>query len=634
MMGGMGMGGGGGRWGGMMGVSQEENLGSAFNGKVAQRLAAYLRPFLGWIVLATAAIVGYSLTVIAQPWLISVAIDEYIDPVRAGALTPDERFGGLAVLVGIFLGVALLGWLLQFAQTVILANVGQEVIYRMREGLFGNLQRMSLGFVDRNQVGRLISRVQSDVNQLQELVTGGVLGSVGDMLILVGIVVVMLAMNWQLALATFVVLPIGIVLLNLWQRIAVRNFRTVRRAISDVNSGLQENISGVRVVQALSRENENSRRFDSVNQENLQANLRATRTSALVIPAIEIITAVATALVVVYGGALVFGQSLTAGELVAFALYIQRFFDPVRDLSLRYTQLQAGMVAGERIFELLDVQPDIVDKPDARQLQHVQGRVEFRDVWFGYLPGTPILKGLDLVAEPGETIALVGPTGAGKSTIVNLIPRFYDVQEGAVLVDGVDIRDVTQESLRRHIGIVLQDAYLFSGSLRANLQFGKPDATDEELWAALEAVGLGEVVRGLPRGLDTVLGERGVNFSQGQRQLISFARAMLADPRILILDEATANIDTHTERLIKGAMAQLEQGRTAFVIAHRLATIRDASRIAVIDGGQIVELGTHEELMALRGRYHALYTMANAVAGSTNGHHPAERTTETSAVPA
>lgn len=613
---------GGMHWMNRMGGMEEELLGPAYNAHVVRRLWKELGTYRKWLIVAVAAVVVYSGTVIALPYLIGSAIDNFI--------TFDD-VGGLTGLALAYVGISAFALLLQWGQQIILAEVGQRIIFDLRQRLFAHLQVLSLAFIDKNQIGRLISRVQSDISQMQEIISGGLLTSIGDMLSVIGIVIVMMTMNWKLALAVLAVLPVAIFMARVWQPRAVRSFRSVRRAISDVNAELQENISGVRAIQALSREEENARRFDDINTMNMEANLRAGRLSAAVVPAVELLTALSIALIVVYGGSLVFAAELSAGELVTFALFIQRLFDPIREMSLRYTQLQAAMTAGERVFELLDVEPDLTDAPDAIELPELKGRVDFDHVHFEYVAGQPVLRDISLVVAPGETIALVGPTGAGKSTFVNLIPRFYDVKQGSIRIDGHDLRSVTQESLRRQIALVLQEPVLFSGTLRSNLYFGKDSATDEELWSVLETVGLADAIRKLPNQLDSEMGERGSNLSLGQRQLVSFARALLADPKILILDEATASIDTHTEQLIKQAMAKLQKGRTSFVIAHRLATVRDADRIVVIDDGRIVEIGNHGDLLERRGQYYDLYTMAGQTVGAsasddrTNGQESASK---------
>ena len=454
-----------------------------------------------------------------------------------------------------------------------------------------------------------MSRLQSDIDVLESMLSSGLLSMLGSLISLVGIVGAMLTMNVWLALLSFTVLPIMFVIAALWQRHAQRSFRRTRAAISMVNATLQENISGMRVIQSLAREERNRDEFDVLNAYNRDTNLEASRIAALILPLVEVVAAMAIAITVLYGGVLVSQGSLKVGVLVAFTLYINRFFDPIREISQQYSQLQRAGVAAERIFQILETPVEIKDKPGAEELPQIHGEVEFRNVTFGYNRDLPVLQDFNLHMKAGQTVAIVGPTGAGKSTIAGLLARFYDIQQGSVLVDGHDVRDVTQHSLRSQIGVVLQEPFLFTGTIRDNIRYGRLEAADEEVAEAARAVGVHDLITQLPEGYDTLIRERGRNLSVGQRQLISFARALLADPRILILDEATANIDTFTELLVQQALKRLLHGRTALVIAHRLSTIKGADSIVVLQGGRIVEQGTHAELLQRNGIYASLYAM-------------------------
>ena len=581
-------------------ASFDEDEGSGFALQLLPRFAPYVAPYRFAALASTALMILYTVANLANPWLIGLAIDRFI--VRGDA-------GGLTTICLALLGVNVVMWQAQYWQVWTMSWAGQQMLYKLSSDMFAHLQRLSLSFYDRVEIGRVMSRLQSDVAVLENMLSSGLLSIIGSLIALVGIVGIMLALNWSLALLSFAVLPVMIAIAAFWQRHAQRSFRRTRAAISLVNSTLQENISGIRVIQSLAREDRNRAEFDDLNQYNLATNLEANQIAALVLPLVEVVAAVAIALVVVYGGILVSNGRLKVGVLVAFTLYINRFFDPIRELTQLYTQLQRSGVAAERIFQIMDIKPEVVDRVGATVLPPIQGLVEFRQVTFGYSSETTVLRNLSLRIEAGQTVAIVGPTGAGKSTIAGLVQRFYDVQEGGVLVDGHDVREVTQHSLRSQIGVVLQEPFLFTGSIRENIRYGRLAATDAEVEEAARVVGAHELIARLSDGYETPIRERGQNLSVGQRQLISFARALLADPRVLILDEATANIDTFTELLVQQGLRRLLQGRTALVIAHRLSTIKHADRIIVLQGGQIVEDGSHAELLARGGAYATLYAM-------------------------
>jgi len=571
-----------------------------YNPQIARRLMAYVQPYAPQLGKALALVLLASAMGLAGPYTIRIAIDEGIQ---------EGNLPTLLVATAAFTLLNLAAWRINLKQVDILATTGQTIMYNIRTQLFAHLQGLSMSFFDTHGVGRVISRLTSDVHILEDFATWAVVRIANSIFVLVGIIVLMLSMNVKLSLLTFTVLPAMLVGTFFWRAKARDSYRRVRQAISRINASLAENINGVRVVQALCREDLNFHMFQQVNWENLEANLYATRLSAIFFPAVQFANAVAQAIVVWYGGHQAIRGDISAGALVAFLLYVGRFFMPIRDLAMRYNMLLATMASGERIFQLLDTKSDVPERPNAMDLPPIQGHVVFDNVSFSYVEGEPVISHFSLEAKPGQTIAFVGATGAGKSSLIKLLARFYDVSDGAILIDGHDIRDVTLKSLRRQIGIVLQENFLFSGSVLENIMYGRPCATEEEAIEAAKAVGAHEFIVQLPYGYHTQVQEGGAILSVGQRQLIAFARALLADPRILILDEATANIDTQTEKLIQGALRKLLRGRTSFVIAHRLSTIVQSDLIVVVERGHLIEKGTHEELLKQHGRYYELYTL-------------------------
>jgi ATP-binding cassette subfamily B multidrug efflux pump len=559
-----------------------------------------------------------SLLQLLGPYLIGVAVGQFIDPGDQlqplwleKVLAPDtSQSSGLAVMMLLLLATYVLNWIATATQFFVMTLVGQKVLVRMRTQIFERIQTLSLSFFDRHEAGDLMSRLVNDSGVINQVFSGGIIRLASISLALVGIPISMLALNWRLALASFVVLPIMGLTTTIFSQRAKTAFRRTRETIGEVSAELQENIAAVREVQAFAREESNVAEFRSINAANRDANVQAQSILSGFSPALDVLSTIGLAIVTGFGGylALAFEPQLaSSGDIVSFLMYVNRFYQPVRMVAVLYAQLQAAIAGAERIFELLDTQPEIVDAPDARVLPTLEGRVEFDRVSFAYEKDKPVLEQVSIVAEPGHTVALVGPTGVGKTTLISLLSRFYDVQDGAVRVDGHDLRQVTRESLRKQMGIVLQDTFLFSGTVMENIRYGRLDASDEEVIAAAQLANADQFIERLPQGYQTELSEQGRTLSQGQRQLIAIARAVLADPRILILDEATSNVDTRTERLIQRALDQLLKGRTSFVIAHRLSTIRNADQVVVLEKGRVVERGTHDTLLGAGGLYAELY---------------------------
>ncbi|MEP1209211.1 MAG: ABC transporter ATP-binding protein [Rhizobiaceae bacterium] len=580
---------------------EEEIFGRVFDGKVARRIWQFVRPYKRHASISVAAVVAFTGSQLTIPLLIRYAIDHGMAPGAAPSV--------LVQIIAIFAVVVVLNFVASRIQENVTGRMAENVLFDIRRAMFGHLQRVSLSFMDKTEVGRLMSRLQGDVNSMQEFLETSVL-AVGDILLLFGIVAAMLWLDWQLALMVLTVIPILLGVRILWLTRARAAFMAAHEANSITNGALAEAIHGVRAVQAMDRARLNEKLYGQLVDNTFNAQLRASKLAQIMIPIVDTLTGSAMAVVAVAGGLMVVSERIEVGVMVAFLFYIQRFFDPIRSLTMQYSVMQRAMASGHRLTEVLDVEVDVEDAADATPLgEDDDGSVEFRNVTFGYDHKNPVLKGVNFSVKSGETVALVGPTGSGKSSSMALIHRFYDVQDGAVLVAGKDVRSVTQQSLGRHIAMVLQEPYLFTGTVRENIRYAADWADDEAVVEAANAVGAHEFIEALPQGYDTMLAERGGNLSLGQRQLLSFARALVADAKILVLDEATANIDSYTEMQIQKALQRLLEGRTGLVIAHRLATIRNADHIIVLQQGQVVEQGAHDALVAQGGLYAQLYKL-------------------------
>jgi len=580
--------------------NEEQVLGKAYDARLMRRLLAYLRPYRRSAFLAIVCLIAGSAISIVQPYLTKVAIDRYIR---------NSDFPGLSGIAVIYVLTLIFVFALSFAQTWIINLIGQKIMYDLRMQIFRHLQKMDVAFFDKNPVGRLMTRVTTDVDALNELFTSGVISVFDDIFTLSGIIISLFLLNYKLALGIVAILPF-LILVTLLFKIKVRDsYRRVRTAIARINAFLQENITGAAVVQLFGREKKQYQKFTHINKDHLDANLQSIFYYAIFFPLLEVISASAIALIVWYGGRQVLAGALTLGTLVAFIQYSDRFFRPISDLSEKYTILQAAMASSERIFKLLDTEPSVVAPSGSTTLAVEKGSIEFRNVSFAYKPGEPVLHNVSFRVEPGEKVAVVGATGAGKSTIISLLSRFYDVQEGEIRVDGENIRNFDLQGLRSSIGIVLQDVFLFSGSVAENIRLGNGRIPDAQVRKAAETVHASHFISRLENQFATKVGERGSSLSVGQKQLLAFARALAYDPKILVLDEATSSIDTETELLIRDALARLMADRTSIIVAHRLSTIQKADRIIVLHKGRIRETGSHQELLHLRGIYWKLYQL-------------------------
>lgn len=578
----------------------DEILGKAYDSKLMKRLLGYVKPYKKYVVLAILMNIVVAALGPLRPYLTKVAIDDYI------AL---NDYDGLFLISGVLLATLLFQSVIQYYLTYYTQLMGQKIIYDLRVSIFSHVQRLALRFFDKTPIGRLVTRTTNDVEALNELFSSGIVMVFSDVFQIFWILVFMFFMSWDLSLVTLSVLPILIYATFLFRRKVREAYRDVRFHLARLNSYMQEHVTGMNVVQIFSKEKDELIKFSGINADHRKANIDSIFYYAVFYPIVELLSSLAIALIIWYGGGEVVQNALTIGVLFAFIQFTEMFFRPIRDLSEKYNIMQTAMASSERIFKLLDNKTFIKNPDKPKDLKRVKGEIEFKDVWFAYNPGEYVLKNISLKINPGETIALVGHTGAGKTSIINILTRFYDIQKGKILIDGVDISEIDKRKLRKYISIVLQDVYLFSGTIKSNISLGSPEISDERVIEAAKIVGADKFIEKLPNKYDEEVKEKGATLSVGQKQLISFARALAYNPQILILDEATSSVDTETEILIQQAIEKLLVGRTSIVVAHRLSTIQNADKIVVMHKGEIREIGTHQDLLAKQGIYYKLYQL-------------------------
>ncbi len=601
----------------MPAAQEEEVLGKAYDSRLMRRLVVYLRPHWRLTLFAIVSTLFYGMLQAVPAYLMKVEVDRYLDPtsrqklphVLAHFLSRNPFVGISQIAFALFLPTVLASFILEFSQSFAMNLVGQKVMYDLRKQIFLHLQQLELAFFDRNPVGRLVTRVTTDVDVLNDLFSSGVVAILGDFFTLLSIIVAMLDVNWKLALMTFSVLPLISLVTAMFRRAVRDSYRRIRVAIARINAYLQEHITGMAVLQLFNREDRSFSEFEATNRTHMEAYKDSILAYGLFYPTVELLGVLAVAIILYLGGGMALRNAVSVGTAIAFIQYSQRFFKPIQDLSDKYNLLQAAMASSERIFKLLDTPVMIVDPPRPKSLAEPRGQVEFCRVGFAYKDNHKVLDNVSFTIEPGETVAVVGHTGAGKTTLTNLLLRFYDIQEGAITFDGIDIRDLRLHDLRRNFGIVLQDPFLFSGTIASNLRLGTEGITDAQVRDAARQVKLEEFIESLPQGFDEPVRERGSTLSVGQKQLLSFGRALAHNPRILVLDEATSSVDPETEHLLREGLRCLIENRTSLVIAHRLSTIQNASKIVVMHKGRVREVGTHQELLEQRGIYFKLYQL-------------------------